>query len=137
MEKRTYVARNASCLKWLKNKENLRYLHERDDCTCEYTAKELDYHKEFMTLLVMSGNIQIEQRDEQQFESEYESTESSTFKNDAQDIEPSDASIPSDQNRKPDSQSLNQSINLTVPEQSINIGNERTKCPCSCSCALF
>ena len=79
MEKRTYVARNASCLKWLKNKENLRYLHERDDCTCEYTAKELDYHRAFMTRLLTNGKIQIDQCDGKQFESNDESTESSTF----------------------------------------------------------
>ena len=55
--------------KWLNNKENLRYLHDSDDCTCEYTAEELDYYKEFMTRLMTSGNIQIDQNDEQQFES--------------------------------------------------------------------
>ena len=55
---------------WLNNKDNLRYLHDSDDCTCEYTAKELEYHKNFMTRLVIRGVIQIDQRDEPYFESD-------------------------------------------------------------------
>ena len=47
---------------WLTNKENLRYLHDSDKCTCEYTAKELDYHKEFMERLMESGEINIKDR---------------------------------------------------------------------------
>ena len=45
---------------WLKNMENLRYLHDSDHCTCEYTEEELDYYKEFMTRLMTSGKIQID-----------------------------------------------------------------------------
>ena len=62
----------------LTNKENLRYLHDSDDCTCEYKTEELDYHEEFMAKLKTSGEIKINQNDEPQIESLDDSPESST-----------------------------------------------------------
>ena len=44
---------------WLKDKDNLRYLHDGEACNCaeQYSREQLDYHKEFITRLVETGTI--------------------------------------------------------------------------------
>ena len=96
---------------WLTNKENLRYLHDSDECTCEYTTEELEYHNDFMTRLMISGKIQIDRSDEPEFDWEKEWTDS-----ESQYTEPLDDSISGDQIGGLDSHSLNQPIDLAIPE---------------------
>ena len=46
---------------WLKNKDNLRYLHDGDACNCadKYSQQQMDYHDEFIDRLVHTGTIDI------------------------------------------------------------------------------
>ena len=50
---------------WLKDVNNLRYLHDGGTCNCvnKYTQKQLDYHEGFITRLVNTGEISVTHSD--------------------------------------------------------------------------
>ena len=51
-------------ISWLKDANNLRYLHDGDTCNCVNTySQTLDYHQEFITRLVKTGKISISRSD--------------------------------------------------------------------------